>query len=273
MKARDAAARAVPELRAAGVADPEFEAELLIRTAGALSRSSYFAGAELLPGQCAELEALIGRRSAREPFAYICGRREFFGLDIETTPAVLIPRPESELLVEIVVDAARSARPSVVADIGTGSGCIAIAIARALPGTTVVGSDLSAAALAVARRNAAWHGLDVQIVRADLATALTTADIVVANLPYIPTADIEDLEPEVRLWEPRGALDGGGDGLDLVRRLLYDCAHRLKPRLLALEVGIGQSATVAMLGRQAGAHATVIRDLAGIERVVCLRWA
>ncbi len=272
MKARDAAARAAPELRAAGVADPEFEAELLSRTAGALSRPSYFAGAELLPGQCAELEALIGRRSAREPFAYICGRREFFGLDIETTPAVLIPRPESELLVEIVVDAARSL-PSVIADIGTGSGCIAIAIAHALPGTTVVGTDTSVAALAVARRNAACHGLAVQLVRADLATALTTADIVVANLPYIPTADIEGLEPEVRLWEPRGALDGGGDGLDLIRRLLYDCAHRLKPRLLALEVGIGQSATVAMLGRQAGANASVTRDLAGIERVVCLRWA
>jgi release factor glutamine methyltransferase len=273
VNARAAARIVAANLAEAGIPEAQFEAELLVRMAGSLTRSQYFANPELRTDASATLCRLLERRLAREPTAYISGTREFYGLDFTVTPAVLIPRPETELLVDLALSELESAPAATVVDVGTGSGCVAIAIAANAPNARVIALDLSRNALSVAQRNAARHAPRVQFVRSNLASALRGAEIVVANLPYIPTAGIPELDPEVARWEPRLALDGGQDGLDLVRELVTDCAERLRPRLLALEVGLGQAPRVACLGRSAGAKVETIRDLAGIERVVCLRWA
>lgn len=273
MNAREAAAELAPRLAAAGVADSSFEAEYLVRMATGISRVEYFRGHELRAEQRARLGTLTRRRLEREPAAYIHGEREFHGLMFEVTPAVLLPRPETELLVELAMKECEHLRQPLIVDVGTGSGAIAVAVAHHLPAGTAVGTDVSAGALAVARRNADRHAPRVRFVRGDLLEAFARADVVLANLPYIPTADIAGLEPEVRDWEPRLALDGGEDGLGLVRRLVDDCANRIRPRLLALEVGLGQATRVAEQCRARGAKTEVLNDLAGIERVVCARWA
>lgn len=261
-------------LEEAGITDAAFESEYLVRLATGFSRAAFFAGAALESGAAARYDDLLARRACREPAAYIAGEREFFGLAFAVTPAVLIPRPETELLVETALaELPADGNSTTVADIGTGSGCIAIAIAHARPGLTVVATDRSAAALDIARGNGRRHNAQVEWLRADLAAPISRADIVVANLPYIPFSKIASLEPEVREWEPRMALDGGPDGLALIRRLIADCAARLRPRLLALEVAAGEANAVASIGRQAGATVDVRRDLAGIERMVCARWA
>ena len=277
MNARAAASQTTPLLRAAGIPDAAFEAELLVRAAGGLTRTEFFARVELSNTAQRRMDALVARRLAREPFAYIDGKREFYGLDFEVTPAVLVPRPETELLVEIGIEAVRARPGATVLDIGTGSGCVAIAVAHTLSSQGVtarfIGTDLSASALAVASRNAATNGVAVEFVNSDLASAVGHTDVVLANLPYIPSAQIVWLEPEVRQWEPRLALDGGDDGLDLVRRLILDCDRRLRPTLLAVEVGAGQALAVASWSSAlAGCSATVSKDLAGIERVVSFRW-
>ena len=273
MNARVAAVRAADELSRAGVPDAAFEGELLTRKAGALSRAAYFMGPALTERETARLAALVERRRHREPFAYISGDREFYGLSFDVGPDVLIPRPETELLVDIVLREASAPGRARIVDVGTGSGCIAISVRTHCPSGDVVGVDVSAGALRVAAANAARLAPGVRFVQGDLVTAIARVDIVAANLPYIPTSDIESLEPEVRDWEPRLALDGGGDGLTLIRRLVFDCATRLRPRLLAMEVGAGQAPAVASLGEAVGAAVETHRDLGGIERVVCLRWA
>lgn len=272
MSARAEAARIAKHLAAAGVPDSPFEAELLTRAAAGLSRPRYFADPELTPSIRDRLDELAGRRAAREPFAYITGHREFFGLDFAVSTDTLIPRPETELLVEVALQELRSIPAAIVADIGTGSGAIAVSVAVKAPDATVIAVDVSPGALVVARENARCHGAAVQFVRANLAEPVRRADIILANLPYIPSTHIPGLQPEVRDWEPRLALDGGEDGLDLVRALIDDCAERIRPRLLALEIGLGQAAGIRKYGEERGARAEVLRDLAGIERVVCLRW-
>ena len=272
MSARAEAARIAKSLAAAGVPDSPFEAELLTRTAAGLSRPQYFADAELTPSVRNRLDELATSRAAREPFAYITGHREFFGLDFAVSPDTLIPRPETELLVEVALEELRAAGGAIVADIGAGSGAIAVSVAVQVPDSTVIAVDVSPAALVVARENTRRHGAAVHVVHGNLAKSLRCADVILANLPYIPSPEIAALEPEVRDWEPRLALDGGEDGLDLVRALIADCAERIRPRLLALEIGLGQAPEAARLGEQRGARVEVLRDLAGIERVVCLRW-
>lgn len=158
-------------------------------------------------------------------------------------------------------------------DIGTGTGCIAVSVALHAPGARVIATDISPAALAVARRNRERHGAKVQFLAGDLASPIRHADIILANLPYIPTDDVRALEPEVRDFEPIVALDGGPDGLSLIRRLIDDCASRLRPRLLALEVAYGQAQSAETYAKQRGARTEVLKDLAGIDRVVCARWA
>ncbi|MEP7215919.1 MAG: peptide chain release factor N(5)-glutamine methyltransferase [Anaerolineaceae bacterium] len=273
MNAREAAAEVAPRLARAGVADAGFEAEYLVRVAANISRTDYFRGHELCNSASSRLEDVVVRRIRREPSAYIAGEREFYGLAFEVTPDVLVPRPESDLLVQLGLrESNRTSRP-VIVDVGTGSGAIAVAIAAEVDAGIVVGVDRSARALAVARRNARRHGARVCFVHGDLLAPLGRVDIVLANLPYIPTAEIAGLEPEVRDWEPRFALDGGADGLTLIRRLIDECAARIRPKLLALEVGLGQAAAVADHCGRNGARAETVRDLAGIERVVCARWA
>ncbi len=272
MKARAAAARVRAELEAAGVPDAALEAELLTRHASGLSRAAFFAGEPAPDGARDRLEALVARRLRREPAPYLTGLREFHGLEFAVGPGALIPRPETELLVETgLAELARDPRATVL-DVGAGCGAIAVAVAVAAPDARVIATDVSAHALAIAARNVARHGVRVALLRGDLARAVARADVVLANLPYVPADAIAGLQPEVRRWEPRVALDGGPDGLGLVRALLDDCGRRLRPRLAAFEVGLGQAATVAALARSLGAETAILHDLAGWERVVTARW-
>lgn len=273
MNARTAAVGVRRQLAEAGVPDAGFEAEILVREAAGLTRAQFFSNACLEPRNAEVLQGLTARRAAREPLAYLLGRREFYGIDFAVRPDVLIPRPETELLVDVALAELRKAPHSVVADIGTGSGCVAATIAAHAPDATVIATDRSARAIAIATRNFASIGVRVSAVRCDLAETLRHAAIVVANLPYIPGGEIAELEPEVRDWEPRSALDGGADGLELVRRLIDDCGTRLRPRLLALEVMAGQAGDVVTYATRTGAGTETHRDLAGVERVVTARWA
>jgi release factor glutamine methyltransferase len=230
---------------------------------------------------------MVARRAAREPVALIIGHREFWGRDFEVTADVLIPRPESEFVIETVLecvgaspagDDGASARPltvSKIIDIGTGSGCLAVTLAALFPSTSVVATDTSAAALDVARRNAARHGVAerIQFVQADLLAGLElTADLIVSNPPYVPSAAERTLQPEVALFEPSLALFGGADGLDIVRRLLETAPARLAPGgRLVLEFGDGQEEEIRGLAGARGWHILGIRnDLQDIARVALL---
>jgi release factor glutamine methyltransferase len=208
-------------------------------------------------------EALLERRSAREPIAYILGRKGFRRLTLAVDGRVLIPRPESELLVEVGLELAREAS---VVDVGTGSGAVALAVKDERPDLVVRGVDVSADALAVARSNAAALGLDVAFVEADLLDGVAPVDAVLANLPYV--ADRTELAPEITRYEPSDALFGGPDGLDVIRRLVA-ALEGAPVGLVALEIGPEQSAQVQRLLWEAGfAEVGVRRDLAGLERVV-----
>ncbi|MEP6870481.1 MAG: peptide chain release factor N(5)-glutamine methyltransferase [Anaerolineaceae bacterium] len=273
MNAREAATELVPRLALAGIPDAGFEAEFLVRIAAKISRNDYFGGHKLSSIASVRLEDAVIRRVRREPSAYIAGEREFYGLAFEVTPDVLLPRPETELLVELGLRECQRVTGGVIVDVGTGSGAIAVALAETIETEIVVGIDVSEPALTVAQRNARRHAARVRFIRGDLLTPLGRADIVLANLPYIPTSGIASLQPEVRDWEPRLALDGGETGLHLIRRLIDDCTARIRPKLLAMEVGLGQAAAVAEYCGQNGAFTETVRDLAGIERVVCARWA
>ncbi|MBM4132274.1 MAG: peptide chain release factor N(5)-glutamine methyltransferase [Nitrospira sp.] len=222
--------------------------------------------------------SLLTRRMSGEPLQYLLGTQEFCGLDFEVTPAVLIPRPETELLVgEVREIAGREALP-LIADIGTGSGCIAVALALALPEVRVYATDLSAAALDVARRNANRHGMAerVRFLEGDLLAPLAGLGLecrlaaVVSNPPYIPAGDLAGIQREVRR-EPQAALDGGPDGLAFYRRLLREAKPYLAPGgTLALEVGQGQAESVCRMAEESGGYQLmqVRQDAAGIERVV-----
>ncbi len=227
--------------------------------------------------------SLLTRRAAGEPLQYLLGTQEFCGLEFEVGPAVLIPRPETELLVQELT--ALSERPAqghapLIADIGTGSGCIAVALAHAKPDAQVYATDLSAEALDVARRNACRHGVTerVRLLGGDLLAPLAGLGLegrltaVVSNPPYIPAGDLPGLQREVRR-EPQAALDGGPDGLTFYRRLLRETTPYLAPGgTLALEVGQGQAGPVCRMAEELGGYDLrgVRRDEAGIERVVSL---
>ncbi len=239
--------------------------------------------APLTDGQLAEFGALVTRRAGQEPLQYLTGCQEFFGLDLHVTPAVLIPRPETELLVESVLDwvATRvheaGGRPLSLVDVGTGSGAIALALAKHLPHAEILALDLSPDALAVARTNATHLGLSSRVPFAvsDLLSALESQieagqrfDVVVSNPPYVPSTDAPSLEPQVRDYEPHAALFAGVDGLDLYRRLIPQARAALRPDgLLAMEFGFGQrDALQELLG--GWRHVRFLDDLAGIPRVV-----
>ena len=229
----------------------------------------------------AALRDLIRRRLGREPVAYIAGRRGFhaLGLDLTVDRRVLIPRPETEHLVDWLLEGLPYApTPVRVLDVGTGSGAIALAVKHARRDVLVTACDRSDDALAVARENAGRLALELELVRSDLLADLQRPedgwDAVAANLPYIPSDDIAGLQPEVRRFEPHLALDGGPDGLALVYRLISGCPAVLAPggRLL-LEIGVGQAQhTRAALAQHGFVDITARRDLAGIERVVAGTW-
>lgn len=245
--------------------------------AGVLARGNEEPAADALPA----FEAALARRLAHEPLAYILGRRECYGLTFEVHRGVLIPRPDTETLIDATLTAIRehpAARRLVrVADVGTGSGTVALAVARHASMAKVWATDVSTEALAIAGANRRRFGLAARVVllAGDLLEPLTEPlDVIVANLPYIPTAEIERLAPEVRDWEPRGALDGGADGLDAFRALARQLPQHLAegPHAVLLEVGAGQAPSVAALFTDVvGGVARFHRDLAGIERVVEVR--
>jgi release factor glutamine methyltransferase len=226
--------------------------------------------------------ALFKRRGFREPLQYVLGTQEFCGLDFQVTPDVLIPRPETELLVEVVKQKCAGISGALIADVGTGSGCVAIALARALPEATLYATDRSPRALVVAQKNAKRHGVHhrVTFLSGNLLDPIQLLglqghlDAIVSNPPYIPDADLAALQPEVERFEPRLALDGGNDGLVFHRRLVREAAGFLKPDgLLALEIGQGQARHVSGLAQDGENYYNVrtFLDMAGIERVVSTR--
>ncbi len=259
------------------------EAELLVRHVTGLDRAGIFARSRdaLTPGEYHDLRRLTLRRTRKEPLPYILGEWEFRGLSFRVTPAVMIPRPETETLVEEALAWRERRRgeadgPVTIADVGTGSGCIAVSLAAMLQGDRVLAVDVSRDALAVAAENAARHsvGERVRLLEADLLSAVSEPlDLVVANLPYIPDTEVASLQPEVRLFEPQVALGGGPDGLSLIRRLLRQAQARLSPRgAVMLEINPPQSATLPDEARAlfTGADVRVVRDLAGLDRVVVI---
>lgn len=267
-------------LAAAGIVTADLEARVLLEHASGLDRTALVArGGEPVDPRAGErYERLLAGRTRRAPLAYLTGEREFWSLRLAVDPRVLVPRPETETLVEAAL--ARLGPAPRVADVGTGSGAVAIALAVELPAAALWAVDRSPAALELARANAAAHGVGARIefLEGDLAAPLAqlagTLDAVVSNPPYVPSAEIERLEPEVRDHEPRLALDGGEDGLAVIARLIAQAPRPLRPGgWLLLEVGAGQAGAVAELLRDAGAWdpAQTVRDLAGIERVVAAR--
>jgi release factor glutamine methyltransferase len=233
------------------------------------------------PGFAGSFEALVRRRERREPAGYITGHREFWNLDLEVRPGVLIPRPETEFVVEEALSrlsGAGEARGRYhVVDVGTGSGCIAVALARWLPGAAVLAIDASHAALDLARSNAARHEVAgrVQFVEGNLLEGVAGPfDAVVSNPPYVPAPELASLQPEVRDYEPAAALVAGADGLDLIRRLVPQAAGVLRPGgWLIFEFGFGQRDGVeAVIAAEARLELEGVRpDLAGIPRVAIAR--
>jgi release factor glutamine methyltransferase len=269
-------------------ADAARDAAALLRHALGITHATLLADPEreLTPVQQAAYDALVLRRTASEPIQYITGEQEFYGLTLRVTPAVLIPRPETEQLVEAVLEELKqtelnSTQPLRILDVGTGSGAIAIALARHLPRARISAVDLSAAALEIATSNAARHSLTgrIRFVQSDLLDGIRTVilseaahevssavegpaalpvalspldapgwDVIVSNPPYVPTTDRTGLHPQVRDHEPASALFAGVDGLDIYRRLIPQARAALQPNgLLALEIGYGQKEAVAEL--------------------------
>jgi release factor glutamine methyltransferase len=228
----------------------------------------------------AKFQAMIERRAAGEPLQYITGRQEFFGLDFEVTPDVLIPRPETELIVEETIRLAQQGEidePAIV-DAGTGSGCIGVTLARELCGSRVVATDVSMAALRVARRNAIRHGLETRInfIAMDLLEAFAEtrfADFILCNPPYVSKQEVAALQREVRDWEPRAALTDFDDGLSFYRRLLLDAPARIRAGgYLICEMGYTQSAQVlALVDSDAWDEPRLLDDLQGIPRTIVLQ--
>ncbi len=264
---REALGAAADALNAAGVDSPRLDAELLLCEATGWERARLAAEPEAgVPAAAGRrFGETVRRRLRREPVAYVLGRKGFRGIELEVDSRVLVPRPETELLVELALEL----EPRRVLDVGTGSGAIALAIADELPGCEVTATDTSAAALEVARANAARLGLAerVELVEAMLPPELGRFDLLVANLPYVGEAEWAGLEPEVTEWEPREALLAGPDGLDVLR-VAVPAAAGVAP-VAAFEVGAGQAPAVSELLFEAGFGAVETRaDLAGIPRVV-----
>ena len=267
---------AVARLKAAGVDGPVIDARLLVEAAADASRADIIADPQraLSEEQAARLEDYISRREAREPVSHILGRRGFWKIMLRVTPDVLTPRPDTETLVELVLRDLPENKPFSLLDLGVGSGTILLSILAERPAGKGLGVDASSEALAVARDNAASLGLarQVALLRGDWTAGLGTSsfDLVVSNPPYIRSAEIDDLQPEVRDHEPRLALDGGPDGLDAYRLLAPEMLRVLRPggRFL-VEIGHDQSADVEALFRGAGGVSiATAKDLANRDRVV-----
>jgi len=257
--------------------NPRLDAEILLAHALGITRGQLHAHpqGQLSSVELASYRQLIERRARRESVAYIVGHKEFYGLDLFVDSRVLIPRPETELLVEKAIEIGQ--RQSVVADIGTGSGAIAISLAVHLPLILVYATDVSPEALEVAARNCRRHGVEdrVHLLQGHLLEPLPEpVDLIVANLPYVSQAELAQLPPEISRYEPREALDGGPDGLDHIRHLLAQAGGHLRPGgVVLLEIGATQGQAVVALAERhfPAARVEIARDYAGLDRVVIAR--
>jgi len=268
------------KLEAAGIPDARLEAEVLVMNVMRMARQSVFAeqDTEVSGQQQSALDAFLERRYLREPLAYILGQREFYGITVILTPAVLIPRPETEGLVEHALFMAMMGMESqelTIADVGTGSGAIAINLAIHLPAAKIFAVDVDDAVLDVAAYNVRAHGVGerVSLAIGDLLDAVPKPiDLIVANLPYIPTDRIPTLQPEVQ-QEPALALDGGPDGLDLIRRLLTQAEEKLKDTgIILLEMDPDQIPIIQELAFKhfPEGSTSVEKDLAGMDRILTI---
>jgi release factor glutamine methyltransferase len=266
-------------LQEEGLDTPRLDAEVLLGHVLGLARAQI----HVHPDQrldAAELDSyreLIERRRQHEPVAYIIGHKEFYGLNFYVDRRVLIPRPETELLVEKGLEIGRAtSHPLTIADVGTGSGAIAISLAAHLFQAIIYALDASSVALEVAALNCCRHGLEgrVHLLQGDLLSPLPEpVDLIVANLPYVSGAEWEQLPRTITAYEPRSALDGGLDGLDAVRRLLAQARSHLKPQAtILLEIGATQGAAVTNLARHHFSRAVVkvVQDYAGLDRMVVI---
>ncbi len=271
MRREEALSHITATLAAAGIDEPRREARRLLAAALHIDSTG------LLSIESVDEAAYaphLARRAAHEPLAYILGRREFWGLSFEVSPATLIPRPDSETLIEAALDIFpdRQAVRSIL-DLGTGTGCLLIAALTEFSAAHGVGVDIFTPAAALARRNAAAHRAPAVFLAGHWADAIVGRfDLILANPPYIPRAKIKDLMPDVQNYEPASALDGGEDGFAAYRAIIDDLPRLLAPNGAALlEMGIGQRAKILRLADAAGLHMTTRADLAGIPRAAILR--
>jgi release factor glutamine methyltransferase len=277
---RQATREAVQALEGERVDSPRLDAELLLAHALGTNRAWVLAHPErrLTPKELTRFRDLVGRRLGREPLAYITGHREFFGLDLAVDARVLIPRPETELLVEQALALARRLpEPPLIADVGAGSGAIAVALAVHLPAARIYALDQSPDPLAVSAENARRHGVEGRVVclEGDLLNPLPeTVHIVTANLPYVASEEWESLAPEIRVHEPQAALDGGPGGLEVIRRLLAMAGRHLRPQgAILLEIGAEQGPAARTLAAEHFPQARVDlhQDYAGLDRLLILQ--
>lgn len=280
----EATRRVARQLAAAGVDTPERDARLLVAAAigGAPADLLLRPERRFALGEAAQLEASVFRRQKREPVSRILGMREFYGRDFLITPATLDPRPCSETVITAVLDIADEGggrdRPLKLIDIGTGSGCLAITLLCELPQATALATDVSADALAAAEQNAKINGVTSRISFAQRRTLQDVGgpfDILISNPPYIPAGDIRGLQAEVNDYDPRGALDGGADGLDMYREIAQGLAGVVRGGWIVVEVGAGQARDVEQILRSATpggrtAHCRTWVDLGGHTRCVAM---
>jgi len=283
--------KAIHRLAAAGCDTPRLDAEVLLAHSLGRERTWLYLhfSDPLDENQANKIEALLRRREQREPVAYIVGHKEFFGLEFEVNPHVLIPRPETELLVETALEiydlrftiydfnTTSDSSQFTIADIGTGSGCIAVSLAKHLPSVSIFALETSPAALSLARRNAEKHEVadSITFLSGDLLAGLTEpVDLIVSNPPYVSRAELAAAMPEVSRYEPHLALDGGEDGLDVIRLLLPQAREKLKPGgSLLVEIGSTQGPAVRQLAQFhfPGAAVEVRKDLAGLDRLLVVK--
>ena len=279
---REAVLNISKSLSGAGIEEHLLEAELLIGAALGMDRAAlYTSFNEDVPGSSLHrVDKLVTRRLTREPLPYILGYREFYGMSLEVNPGVLIPRPETEILADEAIRLARQMprRPPLrIVEVGTGSGAIAVALASHLVNVDIHATDISRQALATAQANAERHGLQnrIEFIRCDLLSCFSgPIDVLIANLPYVSSATIPSLEPEIRVFEPREALDGGDDGLRLILRLLGEARRVLRSKgVVLLEMDPHQMDSVEMTATSYWPSATTSRhkDLAGLDRVLAIQ--
>jgi release factor glutamine methyltransferase len=278
---RSALLRGAGGLRAAGIDSAQIDVEVLLRQVLGIEKTQLYSALDepLSGGHRLQFQEMLERRMRREPVAYITGQKEFWSLDFVITPKALIPRPETELLVEVALHCLKStaSRTPNILDLGTGSGIIAVCLAKERLEANILAVDIASPALEVARTNARRHGVSerIDLIHGDLFAALGAKkplfDLIVANPPYIRTGELPLLAPEIRQWEPMTALDGGPDGMEYYRRIIWEAHDYLAPgNSIVLEIGADMAPVVTELFACCGCYgpAFVYQDYAGKDRVI-----